>query len=116
MGSAGAPHFFRNPSRRRPSRERSGKCSKTRPPEKNVNLFRCVPGRLYSRAEMGTLRRGAFLFLGALAASACLTAEDKPALPFRPPEGSVIIDLPSAEVNPAGTLQLVFTHRFSQAV
>ena len=34
--------------------------------------------------------------------------------PPRPPEGSVIIHLPSADVPRAGTLSLLFTHRFSQ--
>ncbi|HKF43473.1 MAG TPA: DUF5777 family beta-barrel protein [Thermoanaerobaculia bacterium] len=34
--------------------------------------------------------------------------------PFRPPEGSIIINLPSAEVNPLRNLQLHFTHRFSE--
>jgi hypothetical protein len=34
--------------------------------------------------------------------------------PFRPPEGTIIINLPSAEVSPLRTLQLHFTHRFSE--
>src|SRR5215831_2072314 len=41
--------------------------------------------------------------------------EEKPEPePFRPPEGSIIINLPSAEVNPLRNLQLHFTHRFSE--
>ena len=34
--------------------------------------------------------------------------------PFRPPEGSLIINLPSAQVNPLRNLQLYFSHRFSE--
>jgi hypothetical protein len=36
--------------------------------------------------------------------------------PVRPPEGSVIINLPSAEVNGPNVLQLLITHRFSEPV
>lgn len=49
-------------------------------------------------------------------------AQDKPvetraeAGPIRPPEGTVIVNLPSAEVNAPRTLQLHFTHRFSQPI
>jgi hypothetical protein len=35
-------------------------------------------------------------------------------VPWRPPEGTIIINLPSAEVNAPRTLQLHFTHRFSE--
>ena len=42
-------------------------------------------------------------------------APEAPA-PRRAPEGSVIIALPSADVNPAGSLQLLFTHRFTEKV
>ncbi len=42
--------------------------------------------------------------------------EKAPAEPVRPPEGSVIIDLPSAEVNGPKVLQLMITHRFSEPV
>ncbi|HEV8117936.1 MAG TPA: DUF5777 family beta-barrel protein [Thermoanaerobaculia bacterium] len=34
--------------------------------------------------------------------------------PWKPPEGTLIINLPSAQVNPLRSLQLHFTHRFSQ--
>jgi hypothetical protein len=40
----------------------------------------------------------------------------EPVPPPRPPEGSVIINLPSAEVPSSGTLTLLFTHRFSQPI
>ena len=36
--------------------------------------------------------------------------------PYRPIEGNVIIDLPSVEVPRAGTLTMLFTHRFQQPV
>jgi hypothetical protein len=42
--------------------------------------------------------------------------EAPPAEPVRPPEGSVIINLPSAEVNGPNVLQLMITHRFSEPV
>ncbi len=42
-------------------------------------------------------------------------ATDTPAAP-RPPEGSRIINLPSADVPRRGTLTVLFTHRFSQPV
>ena len=54
------------------------------------------------------------------------TAQEKPpetpppgkapeaAEPWKPPEGSIIINLPSAEVNALRNLQLHFTHRFSE--
>jgi hypothetical protein len=38
------------------------------------------------------------------------------AAPYRPIEGNVIIDLPSVEVPRAGTLTMLFTHRFQQPV
>jgi hypothetical protein len=44
-------------------------------------------------------------------------APEKPAAePFHPPEGNVIINLPSAQVFAPKTLQIYFTHRFSQAL
>jgi hypothetical protein len=36
--------------------------------------------------------------------------------PLRPPEGSVIITLPSADTNPIGSLQFLINHRFTAAV
>jgi hypothetical protein len=36
------------------------------------------------------------------------------AVPFRPPEGSVIINLPSADSIPKGSLHFLVTHRFSE--
>jgi hypothetical protein len=38
------------------------------------------------------------------------------AVPYRPIEGNVIIDLPSVDVPREGTLTLLFTHRFQQPV
>jgi uncharacterized beta barrel domain-containing protein DUF5777 len=43
-------------------------------------------------------------------------AQPEPPPPPRAPEGSVIINLPSVDVPKPGTLTLLFTHRFSQAV
>ena len=44
-------------------------------------------------------------------------AEEKaPAEPVRAPEGSLIINLPSAEMNGPRVLQLLITHRFSEPV
>jgi hypothetical protein len=43
-------------------------------------------------------------------------AEAPPPEPARPPEGSRIINLPSTEVPAAGTLGVLFTHRFKQAL
>jgi hypothetical protein len=52
-----------------------------------------------------------------LAAAAPLAAQEKlSAEPAPPPEGSIIINLPSADVPRPGTLTLLFTHRFSQPV
>ncbi len=55
------------------------------------------------------------LALVAFFCGAPLAGQEPPA-PARPPEGSLIINFPSAEVNRAGTLQLLFTHRFSDPV
>ena len=60
-------------------------------------------------------RQSACLTLAALCCGAALAAQEPPA-PARPPEGTVIINLPSAEVNRGGTLQLLFTHRFADPV
>ena len=42
--------------------------------------------------------------------------QPEPPPPPKAPEGSVIINLPSVDVPKPGTLTLLFTHRFSQAV
>jgi Membrane bound beta barrel domain (DUF5777) len=55
--------------------------------------------------------------LFALFAAASIAAQEKAAPePVPPPEGSIIINLPSAEVSSPATLTLLFTHRFSQPV
>ncbi len=46
--------------------------------------------------------------------AASAEAAEAPAPARRPPEGERIINLPSADVPPAGTLSVLFTHRFSQ--
>lgn len=51
-----------------------------------------------------------------LAAAPAAAQEPAPPEPVRPPEGSVIINLPSAEVNGPKVLQLMITHRFSEPV
>lgn len=51
----------------------------------------------------------------ALAVASAARAQDASA-PVRAPEGSPIINLPSAEVAGPATLQVLFTHRFSQPV
>jgi hypothetical protein len=57
--------------------------------------------------------RALLLLFAAIPAAA---QEAPPAEPVRPPEGSVIINLPSAEVNGPNVLQLMITHRFSEPV
>jgi hypothetical protein len=42
--------------------------------------------------------------------------QSQAAAPYRPIEGNVIIDLPSVDVPRAGTLTMLFTHRFQQPV
>lgn len=76
---------------------------------------------------------GFLLFLVGLSASAALCAQDpsppsptevsqtaepekKEAPTFRPIESNVIINLPSAQVSPAGTFTLLVTHRFTNAL
>lgn len=62
---------------------------------------------------MTDARKGLAVALFALAAAA--SAQEKPeAEPFRPPEGTIIINLPSAQVSAPRTLQLQITHRFAQ--
>ena len=61
---------------------------------------------------------GAVLFAALLAsarAGAQTATAEAPERP-RPPEGSRIINLPSADVPAAGTLGVLFTHRFKQAL
>jgi len=41
---------------------------------------------------------------------------EAPSPPRRPPEGSVILDLPSADTNAPGNLQFIITHRFAEPV
>jgi Membrane bound beta barrel domain (DUF5777) len=53
--------------------------------------------------------------LGAVV-TAAQTDAPAAASPPRPPEGERIINLPSADVPRAGTLTILFTHRFSQAL
>ncbi len=59
---------------------------------------------------------GVLLLAGGISMTGSLPAQDADAAaaPARPTEGPVIIHLPSAEVPRAGTLTLLFTHRFSQ--
>lgn len=55
------------------------------------------------------------LFLAStLAGGAALAQEPAPAERPRPPEGSRIINLPSADTPAKGTLGVLFTHRFAQ--
>ena len=52
-----------------------------------------------------------------LAAAAPVAAQETPpAEPAPPPEGSIIINLPSADLPKLGTLTLLISHRFSQPV
>jgi len=51
--------------------------------------------------------------LSAVGGAATLPAQDATA-PARPIEGYRIVNLPSAEVPAAGTLGMLFTHRFAQ--
>src|SRR5262245_52507442 len=44
------------------------------------------------------------------------TEKPAEAKPFRPIEGPIIVSLPSVEVPPAGTLTVLFTHRFRTPV
>jgi len=52
----------------------------------------------------------------AAASTAPANEAPEPAPPWRPPEGSTIINLPSADTNPAGSLQFNIGHRFSESV
>ena len=67
---------------------------------------------------MRTLFRGfpAVLILAAWLSGGAVQAQEAKedaAPPRRPPEGTIIINLPSADVGPSGTLQLLITHRFA---
>jgi Membrane bound beta barrel domain (DUF5777) len=83
--------------------------------------------------RLSTLSVPAALIFTALTSSAVLLAQDtpppappepspapeaqpEPPPPPKPPEGAVIVNLPSVDVPRPGTLTLLFTHRFSQAV
>lgn len=57
--------------------------------------------------------RVVFVLLSAVLAGGELRAQEAPPPPRRPPEGTIIINLPSADIPPAGTLELVITHRFA---
>ncbi len=62
-------------------------------------------------------RNGPCCALLFLLATAPIAAQEKPASePARPPEGTTIINLPSAQVNGPRVLQLFITHRFSEPV
>lgn len=65
----------------------------------------------------GTRRLLAISLAAALLGAVRAAADDAaPLPPPKPPEGSVIIDLPSANTNPDGSLQFLINHRFSQPV
>jgi hypothetical protein len=82
--------------------------------------------------KLSTIRVLFIWTLSVLASSAILSAQEtqpppqeppaapqgqpEPPPPPKAPEGSVIINLPSVDVPKPGTLTLLFTHRFSQAV
>src|SRR4051812_11411496 len=53
---------------------------------------------------------------GESATAASAESKTKEAVAYRPIEGNVIINLPSVEVPRAGTLTMLFTHRFQQPV
>jgi len=65
---------------------------------------------------MGTSRVAALLLASLLACGGAVAQEPEPAPAERPrpPEGSRIINLPSADVPARGTLGVLFTHRFAQ--
>ncbi|MEO8348834.1 MAG: DUF5777 family beta-barrel protein [Acidobacteriota bacterium] len=63
---------------------------------------------------MGKPRGGALLLAFLLACGAALAQEPAPTERVRPPEGSRIINLPSADVPAKGTLGVLFSHRFAQ--
>jgi len=66
---------------------------------------------------MKKLRNGLPCALFVLLATAPIAAQEKQASePARPPEGTTIINLPSAQVNGPRVLQLFITHRFSEPV
>src|SRR3954465_473879 len=66
--------------------------------------------------SLAVLLTGAFLAAPAalVAQTPADTPADTPAPPARSPEGSRIINFPSADVPRPGTLTLLFTHRFTQ--
>ena len=74
------------------------------------------------RKETGTLTVVLAVALAAATVGAqtpetpAATSEVKEAAPSRPPEGRLIINLPSVEVLPPGTLTFLITHRFGSPV
>lgn len=65
-----------------------------------------------------TISRAGLCFSAALLATLArpVHAQEEPLPPARPPEGSFIINFPSADTPPPRTLQVHFTHRFSDPV
>ena len=57
-----------------------------------------------------------FLVVAAAGRAAGEEPAPAPPPPVRPPEGSIIIDLPSVETTPDGSLQFWINHRFDQPV
>src|SRR6266498_1252599 len=112
-----APPFFKSPSLPTPS---PGKCARCSTPLRATSRICKNPeadtGAAIVRA-MKKLRNGLPCALFVLLASAPISAQEKPASePARPPEGTTIINLPSAQVNGPRVLQLFITHRFSEPV
>src|SRR5206468_7164610 len=66
--------------------------------------------------RVSRLLSGGLLCLLAATAPGQEKAEPAEAQPIRPPEGTIIINLPSAEVNAPRTLQFLITHRFQQPI
>jgi hypothetical protein len=81
-----------------------------------------------TRVRIRALRAVLGIFAGVLAGAGAASGQEtapaaRPeaeapaqAVPYRPIEGNVIIDLPSVDVPREGTLTMLFTHRFQQPV